>query len=400
VDRSVKQRGAPLRWAFSAARHVCALGRLACAIRRTHSQIVHVHTCSFFSFHRSVLDIVLARLLGCRTCIHIHGGRFAEFCAGSGHAGRWIIRRGCELADSVIVLAPYWAGQLRPFLGRARLYAVPNGVALPKTMPRRPGGGGRTCRFVYLGALCANKGLEELLAAAAKVRAAGVTFELVVAGPVKPPSQHWEESAGRLGLEECVKFVGPVTGARKAELLKTTDCLMLPSRREGLPLVLLEAAAAGLPVIATSVGAIPEVLNPPLAGSSFRTAEESIAPMVPPGDSEALAREMIRLAGDTRLRETIARRLHARVRAEYSLDRMADHLTAIYQHMLAVPVAAGGPPAEMAEMAPPDGAAADAAPVGSSREPLPASGTVRGPRRRQIAKSRGRPNPELQVQTK
>jgi glycosyltransferase involved in cell wall biosynthesis len=382
-------RPGPLNRAVSAARHLAALTELARTIRRTRSQIVHVHTCSSFSFYRSLVDVALARLHGCRTCVHIHGGRFDEFCADSGAVARWIIRRGCELTDAVFVLAPYWASRLRPFLGKAQIHAVANGVAVSRGAPRRPKSTSHTCRFVYLGALCARKGLNELLAAAGQMRAAGVPFELVLAGPVEPPTQNWEESVRQLGLEKCVQFAGIVAGARKSELLESADCLVLPSHQEGLPMVLLEAATAGLPVIATNVGAIPEFLQPPTAGPGFHAEEELIAPMVSPGDADALAREMIRVARDPRLRDRIGRRLHAHVREEYSLERMAERMAAVYGRMLGVPrAAADGPPTELS------------ASRRSPGERLADSGLAHVPTRGRVARSGGRPKPEFQVQTK
>ncbi len=283
-----------LHWVRSIARHAAALADLARTIRRTRSQILHVHTCSFFSFYRSLLDIGLGKLLGCRTCLHVHGGRFEEFCAASGAVARWTICRGCELCDALIVLAPYWGARLRPFIGRAPVYAVPNGVELPANVAPPQARTQGVCRFLFLGALRATKGLNELLAAAAQMRAAGTPFELILAGPSEPDNQVWQERVRDLGLEACVQFTGPVSGPRKAELLASADCLVLPSHKEGLPMVLLEAGAAGLPVIATSVGAIPEFLSPRLGEPGFYAREEMIAPIVPPGDVIALVREMTR----------------------------------------------------------------------------------------------------------
>lgn len=323
-----------LHWVRSIARHAAALADLARTIRRTRSQILHVHTCSFFSFYRSLLDIGLGKLLGCRTCLHVHGGRFEEFCAASGAVARWTICRGCELCDALIVLAPYWGARLRPFIGRAPVYAVPNGVELPANVAPPQARTQGVCRFLFLGALCAGKGLNELLAAAAQMRAAGTPFELILAGPAEPDNQMWPERVRDLGLETCVQFTGPVSGTRKAELLASADCLVLPSHQEGLPMVLLEAGAAGLPVIATSVGAIPEFLSPRLGEPGFYAREEMIAPIVPPGDVIALVREMTRLALEPSLRQRIGGRLQARVREGYTSEHVAQRLSAIYDRLL------------------------------------------------------------------
>ena len=247
---------------------------------------------------------------------------------------RWTICRGCELCDALIVLAPYWGARLRPFIGRAPVYAVPNGVELPANVAPPQARTQGVCRFLFLGALRATKGLNELLAAAAQMRAAGTPFELILAGPSEPDNQVWQERVRDLGLEACVQFTGPVSGPRKAELLASADCLVLPSHKEGLPMVLLEAGAAGLPVIATGVGAIPEFLSPRPGQPGFCAREEMIAPIVPPGDVIALVREMTRLALEPSLRQRIGGRLQARVREGYTSEHVAQRLSAIYDRLL------------------------------------------------------------------
>ena len=69
---------------------------LARDIRRRDIRLVHLHTCSGFTFYRSTLDLLVARLLRCRVVLHIHGGCFERFCRGSGSLGRWWIRTACR----------------------------------------------------------------------------------------------------------------------------------------------------------------------------------------------------------------------------------------------------------------------------------------------------------------
>ena len=144
-------------------RHLRALGQLSRTIRRTRADIVHIHTCSFFSFYRSLLDAAVARVHRRRVCLHIHGGRFAEFCAYSGPIGRWLIRRGCEAADAVLVLSRAAQTSLRPHLGHSNLAVLPNGVISDPRSQITPANTVGPCRFVFLGALVRAKGLHELI---------------------------------------------------------------------------------------------------------------------------------------------------------------------------------------------------------------------------------------------
>jgi len=130
-----------------------------------------------------------------------------------------------------------------------------------------------------------------------------------------------------------VKLIGPVEGPGKTRLLASADCFVHPSHSEGLPNAILEAAAVGLPVIATAVGAVPEIIGP-------------LAPLVPRRDPGALAREMARFAGDSALRQRTGAALGEHVRANYSAARVADGIARVYERVLA------GRPAGRASSAP------------------------------------------------
>ncbi|MFQ5805269.1 MAG: glycosyltransferase family 4 protein [Phycisphaerae bacterium] len=313
------------------ARHAGALCRLAHTVRRERISIVHIHTCSFFSSYRSLADLALAKLLGCRGYLHIHGAKFDEFCDGSGRWGRWLIRRGCEAADGIIVLSRRWLDTLRTCLGNARAVAIPNGVQPGPVRPRRAQRDDGVCRFLFLGALTERKGLADLIEAASQMQRAGTRFELILAGPATDQErERWRRSVQSHGLARVVRSTGPLQGAAKAELLASADCLVLPSLNEGLPIVILEAAMAGLPVVATSVGSIPEFMTPderPTAATNGRF----LAPLVPPRDPAALATEMARLANDPKLRRAIGARLQGHAMANYSLDRQAEQIADLYE---------------------------------------------------------------------
>lgn len=332
-EDALAQRGAWGRLAaraYAVGRHLGALLTLARTIRRERINIVHIHTCSYVSFYRNVLDLLVTRALGRRAILHIHGGKFEQFCAQRGVFGRWLRRWACETADAVVVLSDGWRQALRPFVGRARIVTVANGVAL-RPVPERDAE--RPCRFLFLGALVQQKGVGELLAAAARLHAADVPFELILAGPTGPhEGEDWPRMVGVLGLESCVRFAGPVDGPARDKLLADCDCLVLPSLHEGLPMAMLEAAAAGLPVITTAVGAIPEFMR--LDAQPEPDEAPSLVALLAPGDTPALALQMARLARNGQLRRELGQRLRARVRARYSDVAVARRLAAVYQRVL------------------------------------------------------------------
>jgi glycosyltransferase involved in cell wall biosynthesis len=324
-------------------RHLTALLRLAWQLGDRRIALLHIHTCSFFTFYRNLADLALARLRGRAAILHIRGNLFERFCAASGPLGRWVIRRGLEAADAVIVLSHGWYEALRPYAGRARLLVVPNAFD-PDVIPtpedvaaaraaREPDG---ACRFLFLALVREIKGVGDLIEAARMLRARGTPFELRIAGPATDgDGARWRQHVRDAGLEDRVSFVGPVSGAAKVRQLAWADCFVHPSHSEGLPNSVLEGGAAGLPVIATAVGAVPEVYNPPDLRAAG--AELPLGPIVPPRDPSALAREMERMARDPELRRKIGERLRTRFNAEYSIQRLAERIGPIYARVLGSP---------------------------------------------------------------
>lgn len=112
-----------------------------------------------------------------------------------------------------------------------------------------------------------------------------------------------------------------------AKYLKNFDIFVLPSIKEGLPYTILEAGLAKLPVIATNVGGIPEIINP-----SIGSGQAGI--LVQPADSTALANAIKKLLGDKNLREKLATNLHQKITQEFTLSKMLTATVAAYNNTL------------------------------------------------------------------
>ena len=311
----------------SAGRHVRQLFRLIRTIRRLRPSVLHIHTCSYFSFYRSLADLAIGRLFGCKTVLHIHGGRFGEFCQSAGPTARMILRRGARAADAVVVLSESWRERLTPHLPGADIRVIPNGVRtdrVRRTVRSRPD---TPCRFLFLGALVPAKGIAELLDAMARLRDRGEEAHLTLAGPARRAhAARWRAMCARLALQDVVHWSGPLPAGATARLLAASDCLVLPSHAEGLPLVILEAAAAGLAVVATNVGAVAEAVTDQHG--------ERLAALVAPHDVEALTDAMRRLANDPRQRALIGDALRAHVATHFSADVQAKRFAALYRGLV------------------------------------------------------------------
>jgi glycosyltransferase involved in cell wall biosynthesis len=172
---------------------------------------------------------------------------------------------------------------------------------------------------LFLGRLNWKKGLDRLLAAFARVDDA----RLVIAGNdddrYRPAL---EERARQLGLADRVTFTGPVHGASKAALLTGAQLLVLPSYSENFGNVVLEAMAAGRPVVVT-----PEVGLAPVVASTG-------AGLVAEGGPERLSRAMATLLGDPALRLDMGRRGEHAVAARFSWPAVAAQMESLYASLI------------------------------------------------------------------
>jgi glycosyltransferase involved in cell wall biosynthesis len=170
------------------------------------------------------------------------------------------------------------------------------------------------------------KGLGHLLEAVAKLRTERPEVHLVVVGTLRRGSLA-DQTIARLGLEPWVEFLSGPSDDGIAAAYAAASVAVVPSLYEGFSLPAIEAMACGVPLVATTGGALPEVV-----GEDGRTAR-----LVPPGDPSALAGAIGAVLDDPRAASAMARRGRARTRERYSWEATAAATAAVYQDVLARP---------------------------------------------------------------
>lgn len=170
-----------------------------------------------------------------------------------------------------------------------------------------------------VGRLSAEKGFDLLIAAVGSLVSAGLNVGLVIAGNGDQEALLRRQIA-ELGLERRVHLLGFRSDV--VEIYQALDTFALSSYREGLPNVLLEAMACEVPVVATSVAGIPQLIHSDINGL-----------LIPPGDREALASALRRLLADKQLRESLSAEALRVIEEHYTFERRMRKIAAVYEDL-------------------------------------------------------------------
>ena len=211
----------------------------------------------------------------------------------------------------------------------------------------------------WLGRMTDIKRVDDLLRAFARLLEREPDSALVLVGD-GPLRRDLEQTASELGIAAACRFTGYLDDV--AECYAAFDAVALSSANEGTPVTVIEAQAAGLPVVSTDVGGVRDVV-----------ADGESGFLVPPGDIEAMADALAMLSGAPELRSSFGERGRA-VLTRYSVPRLVDDLDALYRELLAADVVEKRPPASDACRA----AAAPACRADTGRSPGEAT-AARGP---------------------
>ena len=305
---------APFFLAWSLARVVlrCATDDVA---------LLHVNMAENTSVLRKGIVVLAGKLLRVPVLLHLHAGLFIDFYRRLPAPARLFTRWVFRAADRTVVLGEIWRRMLSEEVGidPRRIAVVYNGV--PPAPPRLPTAPGTPCRLLYVGKLRPKKGLRELLHALSSARLSEAAWTLTLVGD--GARRKYEDLACALGLGERVRFTGWLEPDAVRRVRAAADVYVLPSHHEGLPLGLLEALSAGLAVVTTRVGALPEILR-----------DDENALLVDRVDATALEEALFRVVTDAGLRMRLSSAAHALYEAQFTMA----HFTAAIELQYALTI--------------------------------------------------------------
>lgn len=210
------------------------------------------------SILRDPLFIKMARKMGCKMVIHVHGGVFLNaekipFILNS--ILKWVF----DTDEPIIVLSEVEKQKLITRYGDRNIIVLPNCIDLKEANTFERTDCDEPLHMGYLGRIAETKGMWELLSACKKMKENGTAFHLSIAGKEELPGQFVPLFEKEIG--ENFTYCGVVSGKEKDKFLRSINTFVLPSYFEGLPISLLESMSYGCVPIVTPVGSIPTVVS-------------------------------------------------------------------------------------------------------------------------------------------
>jgi glycosyltransferase involved in cell wall biosynthesis len=240
----------------------------------------------------------------------------------SGPLARRYIRYVLNNVTNIIVLSETWRRSIETITNNKRIEVIVN--------PARPHSGSAKTKakdsrtLLFLGRIGRHKGIYVLLDAMARLMKNDVDVRLVCAGDGDVDKA--KAVVTNLGLQDKVEIHDWIDEAKRNELLELASIYVLPSYGEGLPMSIVEAMSAGLPIVATPVGGIPQAVTDGMEGL-----------LVPVGDSHALSDAIEKLLGDQDYRDAMGRRALAKFNAHFSANVVLQQLESLYRDLGVTP---------------------------------------------------------------
>ncbi len=278
--------------------------------------ILHVNMAADASFYRKRIFINTAAFFHKKILIHQHGGDFQGFyydrTAPKGRAG---ICRTLNKAQVFVVLSSQWAEFFASLVEGNKITVLQNAVYLPADGKQDYAGR----NLLFLGRLCKEKGIGELLTVLPRIAERFPDLKLYLGGTWADPELQKKAEE----LADQVIYLGWIGSAEKQAYMDTCSIFVLPTYFEGQPMSLLEAMAAGMAVLTTAVGGIPQIIDNGVHGI-----------LVAPQDPKSLAEGLTALLEDEESRRRYGRAARNRAEEDYDIAQRVAQLCSIYNNIL------------------------------------------------------------------
>jgi len=302
-------------------------GSVLQTVRKESIDIINAH----WVVPQGIVTRLVQSFLPVPVVLTVHGGDIFAF---QGLVGRLLKRLALRGADACTANSAFTRGQLLQLCPSAEVSIVPMGVDVTEFEPKqrnvevRRKLGVDAEMILFVGRLVEKKGVHNLLSAMQQVLRKSPQATLVLVGD-GTQRRELERMAERLGIAASVRFLGKLPHEHLPEYYAAADLFVGPSvvdrsgDTEGLGVVFIEAASAGLAIVGTSVGGISDVLIPEVTGIA-----------VEPDQPEALANAIERLLGDEPLRRRLGEAARQHALRRFSWSQVAERFSDVFRRAL------------------------------------------------------------------
>lgn len=293
--------------------------RLIGLCRSKSISLVHLHSADGMSFNRTRFYVAIANHYGIPVINHIHAASWDTFYRHASAKRKQQIRETYSSCAALIALSDEWKINLSDVQDPARIFVVENFVpfADPDFHPLW-----ERKSVALISRIEPVKGTDIIPDIVEDTRKAVPDAHFVIAGDGSA-LEELKEQVERRHLSSAVTFLGWVDDRRRREILASTSIYMLPSYAEGMPMSILEGIGYNLPIVASPVGGIPQIV---------RNGDNGL--LCKPGDAPAFARALISLLTDRSLFERLSDGSR-RVSGAHTLDRFGKQICEVYAKVLA-----------------------------------------------------------------
>lgn len=294
------------------------------AILSFRPQVAHIGTAFGLSFLKNSYCVLLARLLRKKVLLHPHCS-LSYLYTDRSKSWQWFFRQVIRWTDGIVVLSNEWL-QLKKIIPDINVYLLPNAINPTDFLniyEHRISYANRNSpiSILYLGYLGKAKGTFDLIEAVQLILDRGITVSFNLVGSELTPGEMEliKQKIATLTLQKSIKLFAPVLGDEKLTLFENADIFIYPSYHEGIPMAVLEAMASGLPIIATKVGGLPDLVKDDINGV-----------MVNPGHPNELADAICFLLQNKTRRLEMGKNSRQFVVEKFNIDQHISKLTEIY----------------------------------------------------------------------
>ena len=276
--------------------------------------ILHANMSSNASYYRKKIFVDTAAVFKKKIIIYFRGGDFQTFYHQKSIQSQGRIRRTLGKANTFIVLSQEWKEVFIPLIDSNKIVVLGNAVPMPKTTKQDYS----SHKILFLGRLCREKGISELLDIMPRLKELFPNLHLYLGGTWS--DKEMEQKAKQ--MTDMVTYLGWIDKETQDKYKELCSIFVLPTYFEGQPNSLIEAMAFGMASVATAVGGIPQLIQNDVNGR-----------LIKPKDKEDLFKALAELLRDENLRRRYGEAAFRFIEKNYNIDNLVGRLCQIYEQV-------------------------------------------------------------------